>query len=81
VRLPTGADHARRLLSEWGDSTRLNLGGGAFATAAAFRLGKIEHAIDLMMRRVVVDDAAVLMRLDPIMHPLLDLEAFAPRRA
>jgi tetratricopeptide (TPR) repeat protein len=75
------AEQARRLLAESADSSLLNFGGIAFGATAALSLGEIDRALRLMRHRVVVDAAAVLARLDGKLHPLLDLEPFAPRRS
>jgi serine/threonine protein kinase/tetratricopeptide (TPR) repeat protein len=75
------SERARRLLAEHGDSTRLNFSALAFGAMAAFRLGDPDRAVDFMRRRLIVDAAPTIMRLDPMLHPLLDLPAFAPRRA
>ena len=34
-----------------------------------------------MRLRVIEEFTEVLIRLEPLLHPLLDLEAFAPRRS
>jgi TolB-like protein len=74
-------DHARQLLAESSDSSQLNFSAIAFGAIAALRAGEIDRAVALMRRRIMVDAAPVLMRLDDLTHPLLDLEAFGPRRS
>lgn len=46
---------------------------------AAIRVGEIELAKFFLARRLMVDMAPAVVRLDPDLHPLLDLEPFAPR--
>ena len=72
---------ARRLLTEHGASTVLNFGSCAMGCMVAIALDEPKRAVELIQRRVTVDAAPVLVRLDPLLHPLLDLEPFAPRRS
>ena len=73
-------DRARQLLDEFSTSTNLNLFGIVFGAAAALRVGDVERAIGLMTRRLIDRGAQMLVRLDPILHPLLDHAPFAPRQ-
>jgi hypothetical protein len=49
--------------------------------SAAIRLGKPDLAVHLLDRKFIRDFVAWIVRLDPELHPLLDREPFAPRRA
>jgi hypothetical protein len=51
------------------------------AAAAAVRLGKPDLAERFLDRKYIRDFVGWIVRLDPELHPLLDREAFAPRRA
>jgi serine/threonine protein kinase/tetratricopeptide (TPR) repeat protein len=75
------ADHARRLLAEFGDATSLNFTSLGFAAVAALRLGDKARATEFLRRRVAADVIGTLVRLNPLFRPLLDLEQFAPRRS
>lgn len=46
---------------------------------AAIRVGEIDLAKFFLARRLMVDMAPTVVRLDPDLHPLLDMEPFAPR--
>ncbi len=74
-------DRAARLLAEFGDSGLLNFTSITFGASAAFRNGQVDRAVELLGRRVIKDAAMVILRLDPLLHPLLDLQPFAPRRS
>ena len=74
-------DLAKRLLAQSAGSSLLSFGALGFGAAAAFRAGEVDRAIELFRRPLVVDASPVIMRLEEQLHPLLDLEAFAPRRA
>ncbi len=77
-------EEAAQLLEEALDPARtktLNLGGIASAAVTAFELGKPERAVELLHRRLSRRLAPVMVRLEPALHPLLDLPAFAPRRS
>jgi tetratricopeptide (TPR) repeat protein len=53
----------------------------AIAASAALRLGKPDLAERLIDRKYIRGFVAWTVRLDPELHPLLDRERFAPRRA
>lgn len=72
---------ARRLLEESADSNHLNFGGITFAAMASLRVGQPDRAVGIMQRRVFAEYAPTIMRLNDLLHPLLDLEPFAPRRS
>jgi len=74
-------DDAKRLLDEHADSGLLNFAALTFAAAAAMRIGDPKRAVAIMQRRSARDVAPVMIRMDEVLHPLLDLPEFAPRRA
>jgi hypothetical protein len=51
------------------------------ASLVGIAVGETKRAIDLMQRPVVVESGPMLVRLDPMLHPLLDHPPFAPRRS
>jgi serine/threonine protein kinase len=53
----------------------------AMAASAAIRLGKLDLAERVLDRKFIRSFISWIVRLDPELHPLLDLETFAPRRA
>jgi len=53
----------------------------AIAASAAIRLGKLDLAERFLDRKYIRDFVTWVVRLDPELHPLLDRERFAPRRA
>jgi TolB-like protein len=74
-------EDASRLLEEIEKSPRMGPGPLAMAGSAAIRLGKLDLAVHLLDRKFIRDFVACIVRLDPELHPLLDREPFAPRRA
>ena len=74
-------EEAGRLLEEIEKSPRMGPGALAMGASAALRLGKPDLAAQLLDRKFIRDFVALLVRLDPELHPLLDREPFAPRRA
>ena len=74
------ADRAARLLAEFGDAV-VHWSAIAFGASAAFRIGQHARAAEFMSTRSIKATAPAILRLDPLLHPLLDLEAFAPRRS
>jgi serine/threonine protein kinase len=74
-------EDASRLLEEVGKASRMGPGAIAMAASAAIRLGKLDLAERLLDRKFIRDFVAWIVRLDPELHPLLDRERFAPRRA
>ena len=51
------------------------------AAAAAIRLGELDLAVRLLGRKFIRDFVGSTVRLDPELHPILDRDPFAPRRA
>jgi serine/threonine protein kinase/Tfp pilus assembly protein PilF len=74
-------DEARAILAELEHASGLGAGSMLLLAEAAVRLGEVDRAKKLLGRRVLGDLAAAFVRLDPVLHPLLDLPPFAPRRA
>jgi serine/threonine protein kinase/Tfp pilus assembly protein PilF len=74
-------EDASRLLEEIEKSPRMGPGSLAMGASAAIRLGKLDLAVQLLDRKFIRDFVAWIVRLDPELHPLLDREPFAPRRA
>jgi non-specific serine/threonine protein kinase len=72
---------ARAALDEIEKVHRAGPGALAMAASAAIRLGEIDRAERFLDRKFIRDFVAWLVRLDPELHPLLDRERFAPRRA
>jgi serine/threonine protein kinase/tetratricopeptide (TPR) repeat protein len=75
------AEEAKRLFREFGNSTALDIEALGFGALAAWHVGENERATALLQRRVIHSIAPVMLRLEPLLHPLLDLEPFAPRRS
>jgi hypothetical protein len=74
-------EDARRLFLEHCGSKVLNFGMAGMASLVGIAVGETKRAIDLMQRPVVVESGPMLVRLDPMLHPLLDHPPFAPRRS
>jgi len=72
---------ANRLFGEIDKGPRMWPAALAIAASAALRLGKPDLAERLLDRKNIRDFVAWTVRLDPELHPLLDRERFAPRRA
>ncbi len=73
-------EEARRLLAELQDAVMLGPVAILLLSAAAVRLGEPERAIRWLGRKFMQSGAPVHVRLEPDLHPLLDLKPFAPRR-
>jgi hypothetical protein len=74
-------EDAGRLLGEIEKATRAGPAALAMAASAAIRLGRLDLAEQFLRRKFIQDFVAWIARLDPELHPLLDREPFAPRRA
>ena len=74
-------DRAEHLLSEFGNVTAPSWSALGYAALAAQRLRRPDQAVEFMRVRMLKDVAPVLLRVDSLFHPLLELEAFAPRRS
>ena len=74
-------DQAKRLLEEWKGSSVRGLSAISFGAMAAMQIGEPQRAVVLLQRRMIDAFAPLIVRLDEMLHPLLDLEAFAPRRS
>jgi serine/threonine protein kinase/Tfp pilus assembly protein PilF len=72
---------ASHLLGEIEKAPRLGPAALAMAASAAVRLGKLDLAERFLDRKFIRDFVSWIVRLDPELHPLLDREPFAPRRA
>jgi len=72
---------ASRLLGEIEKEPQLAPAALSMAASAAIRLGKLDLAERFLNRKYLRDFVPWVVRLDPELHPLLDSEAFAPRRA
>ncbi len=70
-----------RLVSEIEKESRMGPAALAMAASAAIRLGRLDLAEQLLDRKFIRDFVGWIVRLDPELHPLLDRERFAPRRA
>jgi len=75
------SDRVTSLLAEFGSETSLSWPAIQLGADAAFRVDRPDQALALMRLRSFQPVAHVLLRLDRLLHPLLDLEAFAPRRS
>jgi Tfp pilus assembly protein PilF len=73
-------DEARQALDAVDGAAGLSVGALVPLAAAAVRLGELERAVRVLQRPIVVDMAGMEARLEPDLHPLLDLPPFAPRR-
>jgi len=74
-------EEAAKMIAEIEPSQiRIGPGGLIAAAAVCIRLGESERAIRFMTRRFVKDFSHIMVRLEPELHALLDLEPFAPRR-
>jgi serine/threonine protein kinase/tetratricopeptide (TPR) repeat protein len=74
-------DRARKILAEHAGSTLVNFGSAPLGSAAATATGDMRTAIDLLCKPALLDASPVIIRLDALLHPLLDHEPFAPRRS
>jgi len=74
-------EDASRLLTEIEKAPRAGPSALAMAASAAIRLGKLDLAARFLDRAFLRDFVSCVVRLDPELHPLLDREPFAPRRA
>ncbi len=72
---------AGQLLGEIEKEPQLGPVALTMAAAAAVRLGKLDLAVRLLDRKFIRGFVSWIARLDPGLHPLLDREPFAPRRA
>ena len=73
---------ARKLLDGLENAPRLGPGALAVAAGAAVRLGDPSYGARFQAgRRFIKEFVHWIIRLDPQLHPLLDYEPFAPRRA
>ncbi len=78
----TGRDkEAVRLLLEIDKAARVGPGALSIAASAAIRVGELDLAARFLERKFLRDLQLCIVRLDPDLHPLLDREPFAPRRA
>jgi serine/threonine protein kinase/Tfp pilus assembly protein PilF len=75
------AKEAGRLVGEVENEPHLGPGALAIAASAAIRIGKPDLAEKLLDRKFIRDFGASMVRFDPELHPLLELDRFAPRRA
>jgi len=73
------AVEATKLLDEI-EPARIGPGGLIAVAGVCIRLGDLERALRFISRRFIKDFDHILVRLEPDLHPLLDLEHFAPRR-
>ena len=74
-------DHAKRLLAKSADSNPPSYGALCFGALATLRAGETDRAIAMMNRRLVLDVAPMLIRMQEMMHPFLDLAPFQPRQS
>jgi adenylate cyclase len=74
-------EEARRLVREVEHAPRLAPQVLTIAASAAIRVGDLDLAARFLGRKFIQGFAAWLARLEPELHPLLDREPFAPRRA
>src|SRR5262249_14747577 len=74
-------EEGRRLVAEAERVTGLWAGELMMVAMAAIQLGDLDAAPRLYGRKSVQILAPIMLRLDPELHPLLDVAPFAPRRS
>ena len=68
------------MVAECGTTTQIGAGSILAAAAAALESGDRKAAKQFLLRPVLGKMIAILVRLDPALHPLLDEEPFAPMK-
>ncbi len=82
IAVRTGREEeARRLAHEAERAPFLVPGSLAMLASVCARLGEFDRAARFLGRKVTLELRPLVARLDPELHPLLDREPFAPRRA
>jgi len=79
--LAADTSRAEHLLTQFGSATVFSWFALQCGALAALRIHRPDQAMEFMRIRMIKDVAPVLLRLDPLAHPLLELDAFAPRRS
>jgi serine/threonine protein kinase/Tfp pilus assembly protein PilF len=74
------AGEAKAMLPELERAASLGAGVLLLAAETALLVGESDRALRFMARPVILDMAPIMVRLEPAVHPLIDLTPFAPRR-
>jgi TolB-like protein/Tfp pilus assembly protein PilF len=74
-------DEAQRLVDELENVGGIGAGSLLLLAEAVVRLGDPARAARLVTRQILGDLAGTHLRLDPALHPILELSPFAPRRS
>ncbi|HET7224633.1 MAG TPA: protein kinase [Candidatus Eisenbacteria bacterium] len=74
------AEEARRIVHELRERTGIGSIGLLMMAEAAVRIGELDVAVEIVNVRLLYALSPTLARLTPALHPILDLDRFAPRR-